>query len=153
MAICYLEIDDEITGAVARMRAIDDGEAVLMVPPGSKIGTSRINFRLLAREAADRGLALVAVSDEPNVRQLAVSAGVPAYDSLDGAQAALAELRAARPASLRDPARSARPRAMPPPVTPPVSPHATPAPALMSPPPPEPLAGRPTADELSLIHI
>jgi hypothetical protein len=89
MAICYLEVDDEITGAVARLRAIDDEGAVLMLPPGSRIGTSRINFKLLAREAADRGMTLVAVSDEPQVRALAISAGVPAYDSLAAAEGAL----------------------------------------------------------------
>lgn len=90
MAICYLEADDEITGAVARLRAIEDSGVVLMVPYGSRIGTSRINFKLLAREAAGRDMTLVAVSDEPPVRALAISAGVPAYDSLAAAEAALA---------------------------------------------------------------
>ncbi len=54
MTVCYLEVDDEITGAIARIRAVRDGEAVIVVPPGSKIATSRINFKLLAREGNER---------------------------------------------------------------------------------------------------
>lgn len=93
MTICYLDPEDEITGAVARLRAVGDGEAVLVLPPGSRIATSRINFRLLAREAEQNRLSLVAVSDEPGVRALAISAGLPAYDSIAAAQAGLAEFR------------------------------------------------------------
>ena len=44
MSIVYLEIDDEITGAISKLRAVRDGEAVIVVPPGSRIATSRINF-------------------------------------------------------------------------------------------------------------
>jgi hypothetical protein len=89
MTVCYLEIDDEITGAIARLRAVRDGQAVLVVPPGSRIATSRINFKLLVREATQRNLSLVAVSDEPSVRALAISAGLPAYDSIPAVEAAL----------------------------------------------------------------
>jgi hypothetical protein len=88
---CYLDPDDEITGAVARIRAVEDGEAIVVLPPGSRIATSRINFRLLAREAEQKGLTLVAVSDEPGVRALAISAGLPAYDSVAAATSGLAE--------------------------------------------------------------
>jgi hypothetical protein len=89
VTICYLDPEDEITGAVARLRGVSDGEAVLVLPPGSRIATSRINFRLLAREAEQNGLLLVAVSDEPGVRALAISAGLPAYDSIAAAESGL----------------------------------------------------------------
>ena len=36
---------------------------------------------------------VVAVSDEPQVRALAISAGLPAYDSIAGAEQALATFR------------------------------------------------------------
>jgi hypothetical protein len=94
MAIVYLENDDEITSAIAKIRAVSDGEALVVVPPGSKIATSRINFKLLTREAAEKQLNVVAVSDEPQVRALAISAGMPAYDSVAAAQQALATYRA-----------------------------------------------------------
>lgn len=89
MSVLYLEIDDEITGAIARLRAVSDGDAIVVIPPGSRIATSRINFKLLAREASARALTLVAVSDEPSVRALAISAGLPAYDSITAAELAL----------------------------------------------------------------
>lgn len=93
MATIYLEIDDEITSAIGRIRAVRDGEVVIVVPPGSRIATSRINFKLLAREATGRRLNMVAVSDEPQVRALAISAGLPAYDSIPAAEQALAGFR------------------------------------------------------------
>ncbi|MEX2547516.1 MAG: baseplate J/gp47 family protein [Chloroflexota bacterium] len=93
MSVCYLEVDDEITSAVARIRAVRDGEAVIVVPPGSRIATSRINFKLLVREGNERRLNLVAVSDEPSVRALAISAGLPAYDSIAAAEQGLANFR------------------------------------------------------------
>lgn len=108
MSICYLEPEDEITGAVARIRAVAIGDAVLVLPPGSRIGTSRINFKLLAREAAERNLNLVAVSGEPQVRALAISAGVPAYNSVTAAESALEQFRA-QDAQLAE--KTGRPRA------------------------------------------
>ena len=93
MSIVYLEIDDEITGAISKLRAVRDGEAVIVVPPGSRIATSRINFKLLTREGNERRLNLVAVSDDPSVRALAISAGLPAYDSIGAAEQALATFR------------------------------------------------------------
>jgi hypothetical protein len=93
VTVCYLEVDDEITTAIGRIRAVEDGEAVIVVPPGSRIATSRINFKLLAREGHERRLNVVAVSDEPAVRALAISAGLPTYDSLGAAEQALANFR------------------------------------------------------------
>ena len=57
MTIWYLDNDDEITDAVARLRGTDAEQVVFVVPPGSRIATGRINFKLLAREAAARDLA------------------------------------------------------------------------------------------------
>jgi len=93
MTVCYLEVDDEITGAIARLRSVKDGEAVIVVPHGSRIATSRINFKLLAREGNERHLNVVAVSDEPGVRAMSTSAGLPAYDSIPAAEQALANFR------------------------------------------------------------
>lgn len=92
-ATIFLEAEDEITGAVSRIRGLEEREAVLVLAPGSRIGTSRINFKLLAREAERKGLSLATVSDEPSVRALAISAGLPAYDSVSAAESGLQELR------------------------------------------------------------
>src|SRR5688500_18267097 len=93
MSTIYLENDDEITTAIGRLRAATDGEVVLVVPPGSRVATSRINFKLLAREANERKLNVAAVSDDPAVRALAVSAGLPTYDTIGAAENALANFR------------------------------------------------------------
>ena len=93
MTVCYLEADDEITTAIGRIRAVRDGEAIVVVPPGSRIATSRINFKLLAKEAGARRLNAVAVTDDPAVRALALAAGLPAYDSIAAAEQALASFR------------------------------------------------------------
>jgi hypothetical protein len=89
VAVVYLDPDDEITGAVARLRALPGGNVVIVLPAGSRIATSRMNFRLLAREARQRQLKLATVCDEPSVRAISVAAGVPAYESVDAAEAGL----------------------------------------------------------------
>jgi hypothetical protein len=89
MSVWYLESDDEITDAVARLRATEDERVVLVVPPGSRIATGRINFRLLAREATARKLAFAVVSPDEQVRALAIAGGVVARASVDEAEGAL----------------------------------------------------------------
>ena len=44
--IVYLDADDEITSAAARIRTADDARVGLVLPFGSRVATSRINFRL-----------------------------------------------------------------------------------------------------------
>src|SRR5688572_20584003 len=89
MSVWYLESDDEITDAVARLRATEDERVVLVVPPGSRIATGRINFRLLAREASARKLAFAVVSPDEQVRALAIAGGVVARATVEEAEGAL----------------------------------------------------------------
>src|SRR5664280_2015906 len=81
MAIFYLDIDDEITSAAARIRGTADLVVVLVLPAGSRIATSRINFRLLAREAQQRSRRLSIVAPDAAARALAATAGLPVYGS------------------------------------------------------------------------
>ena len=81
MAIFYLDIDDEITSAAARIRGTGDLVVVLVLPSGSRIATSRINFRLLAREAQQRSRRLSIVTPDASARALAATAGLPVYAS------------------------------------------------------------------------
>ncbi len=89
MAVWYLDNDDEITDAVARLRGATDERVVFVVPPGSRIATGRINFKLLAREAETRALEMAIASPDEQVRALATSAGVLAAPTADEAEAAL----------------------------------------------------------------
>ncbi|MGD8487148.1 MAG: baseplate J/gp47 family protein [Chloroflexota bacterium] len=89
MAVWYLDNDDEITDAVARLRGTEDELVVFVVPPGSRIATGRINFKLLAREAETRELSMAIASPDEQVRAMATSAGVLARQTPDEAQAAI----------------------------------------------------------------
>ena len=93
MTVCYLEIDDEITGAIARIRAVRDGEAVIVVPPGLAHRDQPDQLQA-ARQGGQRAAAEHRRGQRrPAVRALAIAAGMPAYDSVPAAEKALAKFR------------------------------------------------------------
>lgn len=81
-AIVYLDVDDEITSAAARLRLLKDDRIALVLPHGSRLATSRINFRLLAREATNRGKTLEIVTGDASARALAATAGLATHVSV-----------------------------------------------------------------------
>ena len=88
--IVYLDVDDEITSAAARIRSSSNPSDALVVPYGSRIATSRMNFRLLSREAVVSNRRLSIISGDAASRALAASAGLPVFASvaeLEGAEA------------------------------------------------------------------
>ena len=89
-AILYLDVDDEITSAAARIRAATETKVALVLPPGSRLATSRINFRLLAREALERNRVLSIVAADPAARAIAASAGLPVHASVAEYEAEIA---------------------------------------------------------------
>src|SRR5436305_15067565 len=89
--IVYLDVDDEITSAASRIRSSASPRVALVVPYGSRIATSRMNFRLLSREALVSNRRLSIVSGDAASRALAASAGLPVF-------ASVAELEGAEPA-------------------------------------------------------
>jgi hypothetical protein len=82
MAVFYLDVDDEITSAATRIRSSADVDVALVLPAGSRIATSRINFRLLAREAGEHSRRLSIIAPEASSRALAASAGLPVFGSV-----------------------------------------------------------------------
>jgi hypothetical protein len=88
MAIYYLDIDDEITSAAARLRDSSDSRIALVLSAGSRVATSRINFRLLAREAKSRHKRLAIIAADPTVQSIARSAELPVYTSVGEYEAA-----------------------------------------------------------------
>jgi len=80
--LVYLDVDDEITSAAARIRASGADQITLVLPYGSRLATSRINFRLLAREATERGKRLDIVCGDASARALAAAAGLPVHASV-----------------------------------------------------------------------
>jgi len=83
MAIYYLDIDDEITSAAARIRDSSDSRIALVLSGGSRVATSRINFRLLAREARQRHKRLAIITADASVQSVARSAELPVYDTVN----------------------------------------------------------------------
>ena len=91
--LIYLDVDDEITSAAARIRAAEAETVTLVLPYGSRLATSRINFRLLAREAAERGKQIEIVTADASARSLAAAAGLtvhPSVAAFEGARAGVA---------------------------------------------------------------
>ena len=129
MAVAYLDVEDEITTAVTRIRASEEPHLALVLPPGSRIGTSRINFRLLAREARESQRSIAIVTVEPGVRAIAASAGLAAYASVgeyEAAGAVDARAEPGRPSVVTPPAPESESRA---PVEPEPAPLVEPQPA------------------------
>jgi hypothetical protein len=92
--IIYLDIDDEITSAAARVRSSDARRVVLVLPYGSRVATSRINFRLLSRDALINEKQLAVVAADPATRALAASAGLPVFSSVGEYESSFAGLEA-----------------------------------------------------------
>jgi hypothetical protein len=93
MAIYYLDDQDEITSAAARIRDSSDTRIALVLSGGSRVATSRINFRLLAGEAKRRNKKLAIVAADPSVQSVARSAGLAVFatvGSFEKAEAARA---------------------------------------------------------------
>lgn len=88
--VIYLDIDDEITSAASRIRSVEGRRVAVVLPHGSRVATSRINFRLLARDAITHEKRMSIVAGDGATRALAASAGLPVYASVQEYEAALA---------------------------------------------------------------
>jgi hypothetical protein len=84
MAIYYLDDQDEITSAAARIRDSSDTRIALVLSGASRVATSRINFRLLAGEAKRRNKKLAIVAADPSVQSVARSAGLAVFATVGG---------------------------------------------------------------------
>jgi Baseplate J-like protein len=82
LTLVYLDVDDEITSAAARIRGAGADRVALVLPYGSRLATSRINFRLLAREATERGKQIEIICADASARALAAAAGLPVHPSV-----------------------------------------------------------------------
>jgi hypothetical protein len=80
--IVYLDVDDEITSAAARVRASDARRVAIVLPYGSRVATSRINLRLLSRDAQISEKRLAVIAGDPATRAIAASAGLPVFASV-----------------------------------------------------------------------
>lgn len=91
--ILYLDVDDEITSAAARVRGVAGGRVAVVLPYGSRVATSRINFRLLARDALTHEKRLSIIASDSATRALAASAGLPVFATVQEYEASLPPAR------------------------------------------------------------
>ena len=112
--ILYLDTDDEITTAANRVREADATRIAIVLPYGSRVATSRINFRLLSRDATLNGKRLSVVAGDAATRALAASAGLPVFGTVaeyessgDGGVDRSAASAAGSPAEMAGPAATA----------------------------------------------
>jgi hypothetical protein len=87
--VIYLDVDDEITSAAARIRDVEESRVAVVLPYGSRVATSRINFRLLSRDALTHEKRLSIVAADAATRALAASAGLPVFASVNEYESSL----------------------------------------------------------------
>lgn len=95
--ILYLDVDDEITTAANRVREADATRIAIVLPFGSRVATSRINFRLLSRDATLNSKRLSIVAADAATRALAASAGLPIFSTVAEYESANAADGGSRP--------------------------------------------------------
>lgn len=81
--ILYLEIDEEITSVVDRMKSIRNKYVILVIPVRALVLQSIVNLKLLKKqsEKLDKHIALVTV--DKNGRNLASQIGITVYSSIE----------------------------------------------------------------------
>lgn len=89
--LAYLEPDDELTTAASRIRLTPGDRVGLVLPFNSRVATSRINFRLLAREVNEAGRILDVIAPDAAARALAISAGLRAFATVAEYEAAVGQ--------------------------------------------------------------
>src|SRR5437660_12075710 len=81
--LLYVEVDEEVTDLVDRLRGLADEEAVtFVVPERARSLQSPMSFRLLKRYADAYGKHVNLISPDPRLQALALESGFSAYPSL-----------------------------------------------------------------------
>jgi len=72
----YVDVDDEITSVIGRLRRESSDEVFLVVPKRAIIAQSLVNLKLLGKEAGKLKKNLIFVSPDPQTRKIAEKAGL-----------------------------------------------------------------------------
>jgi hypothetical protein len=87
----YIEISDEITTVIERMKASSSKEIALVIPKGAILLQSIVNLKLAKKAAADAKKDLTLVTTDTIGRNLASQVGIPFVTKLDGIEARSSE--------------------------------------------------------------
>lgn len=80
--IIYLEIDEEITSVIDKLKNSQNVSIGLAVPRGATLLQSVVNLRLIAREAKTLNKQISIVTTDKIGRNLAAQVGLPVYNSV-----------------------------------------------------------------------
>src|SRR3981081_925137 len=87
----YLDVEEEISELIERLRQTSTQDVSVVVPSRSRIGQSRFNFKVLRDYARQFGKKISIISPEPAIQRLAEENGFNAFADLDGYGAPEAE--------------------------------------------------------------
>jgi hypothetical protein len=79
----YIDIDDEITGIIDKMRASEGKIVALVLPKRATVFQSIVNMKLLKRAADENKKNVVLITGEAGLMPLAGAAGVPVAKTLN----------------------------------------------------------------------
>jgi hypothetical protein len=80
----YLDVEEEISELIERLRQTSAQDVSVVVPSRSRIGQSRFNFKLLRDYARQFGKRVSIISPEPAIQQIAEENGFNAFADLEG---------------------------------------------------------------------
>jgi hypothetical protein len=87
----YLDVEEEISELIERLRQTSAQDVSVVVPSRSRIGQSRFNFKLLRDYARQFGKRVSIISPEPAIQHLAEENGFNAFADLEGSSELEAE--------------------------------------------------------------
>lgn len=103
MHTIYIEVSDEITTVIERLKKAPEDSVVLVVPKGAILLQSIVNLKLAKRAAEEVSKKMVLVSTDKTGRNLATQLGIPvATTEKDAEQALAGTLPAAETAAAED---------------------------------------------------
>lgn len=84
--VIYLEPDEDIAGAIARVKALPSKGVSLVIPRGGSIAQSVVNLKLLKREIEKMGKSLSLVTKDPISKNLASQVGITVFSGASEAK-------------------------------------------------------------------
>jgi hypothetical protein len=82
----YIDIDEEITSIVERLKSARSGEVVIVVPKRALLIQSIVNLRLLKKEADSLGISLSIITQDSLGKVMVEKAGISYQERLDDSQ-------------------------------------------------------------------
>jgi len=94
--LIYLEVDEEITSVIERIKSCKGTKLGVVVPRGAMVLQSVVNLKLIEREAGKAKKKVALITSDKVGRSLALQVGVPVFDDAKQAEVAEPEARIAK---------------------------------------------------------